>query len=247
MCYKTTQEENARQLEKIMEKKRREGSFANELPFKFDLNAFANPEIFIIAQDSSEYISTATWGLVPFWGKKDPEAFLKNKKYTLNARGEDFWETKSYKPYVQEGRCVMLFDGFYEPHTYKGDKKQPYYCYIPKNGDYKSRHQLQIAGIYSVVNDNYYVSLVTTEANDFFATVHNAKKRMPLVLDAKFVKDWLEPNQSKSVIDGLVREGFTSKQFHAHAVTNDIYKRDFIRDDKSIIEPVEPIEDLSLS
>lgn len=36
--------------------------------------------------------------------------------------GEDFWETKSYKNYIQEGRCLILFDGFYEPHTI-GKKK----------------------------------------------------------------------------------------------------------------------------
>ncbi|APU67665.1 MULTISPECIES: SOS response-associated peptidase [Christiangramia] len=211
----------------------------------YNVNAFSNPAIPIVAQDSPDYITTATWGLVPFWGKRDPEKFLKDSKYTLNARGEDFWETKSYKPYVQEGRCVILFDGFYEPHTFSSNKKQPFYCYVPNDaGDYNSRSILPIAGIYSIMDDEYYVSLVTTEANDFFAKVHNVKKRMPLVLDDKLVEEWIKPEQSKSVIDDLVRKGFTSKEFHAHAVSNDIYKRDFVRDGKDVIDPVQPIQNI---
>ncbi len=246
MCYKTVESKRNKELAEIMKMNRNDHEM--EVQPSYNINAFSNPSIHIIAQDEPDYITTATWGLVPFWGQRDPATFLAKNNYTLNARGEDFWETKSYKPYVQEGRCVMLFDGFYEPHTiYQKDKKkplkQPYFCYIPEDGkDFNDRKQLQIGGIYSKVGGEYYVTLVTTEANDLFAKIHNAKKRMPLVLDDKLVKEWIAPNQSKSVIDDLVRDGFTSQQMHAHAVTNDIYKTDFLRDGKENIEPVAQLE-----
>ncbi|MEO2062620.1 MAG: SOS response-associated peptidase family protein [Christiangramia sp.] len=239
MCYKGTLTTQERKLKGYGSK----GSKGvKPIKLSHHINAFTNPTIPIIAQEYPEFEISATWGLVPFWGKKNPSEFLAKNSYTLNARGEDFWETKSYKNYIQEGRCLILFDGFYEPHTI-GKKKQPYYCYISeKEHDYNQREILPIAGIYSNIDDNYYVSLVTTAANDFFAKIHNAKERMPLVLDQNLLEPWLEPNQSKSVIDDIVRNGFTKENFQAHPVSNDIYKRDYIRDDAELIKPVAPLD-----
>ena len=223
----------------------------NQIDIKYDLpeinsyyiNAFTNADIAIIPQDNPDKAIKATWGLVPFWGKSDPQKFLSGKQYTNNARGEEMYEKKSYKGEVENHRCIILFDGFYEPHWYDSKQQQPYYCYVPKDNDYKEREILPIGGIYSKVDDQYYVSLVTTKANEFFTTVHNKKKRMPLVLDDNLVKEWIEPNQSKSVVDDLVHEGFTSKQFRAHPVGN-IYSKSFNKKGIDIIEPVEPIQEL---
>jgi len=245
MCYKASQTKESIESEIFISAQGKSKNY-NPLQRSFHFNAFGNPPINIIAQDNPTEIIEGTWGLVPFWGKKNPEAFLQDKKYTLNARGEDFWETKSYKPYVQEGRCLMIFDGFFEPHHYNSKQRQPYYCYITETNNFEDRRAFSIAGIYSKVDDEYYVSLVTTEANDFFAEIHNNKKRMPLVLDKNLAHEWIAKNQSKSVIDDLVREGFTSEQFSAHPVSNNIYKNDFHRDGKEVIEPVEPLEELTL-
>ncbi|WP_051199729.1 SOS response-associated peptidase [Christiangramia echinicola] len=245
MCYKGSISKEEAKIDYLQ--KQQDKSKKIRIPHKsYHFNAFSNPIINIVAQDEPNIISEATWGLIPFWGMSDPKKFLSGKQYTNNARGEDLYETKSYKNYVPKHRCVILFDGFFEPHHYDKKQNQPYFCYIPEtsDGDYKNRELLSIGGIYSIVDDHYYVSLVTTEANDFFAEVHNNKKRMPLVLDNNLVKEWISPDQSKSVIDDLVRTGFTSKEFKAHPVSSDIYKTDFHRDGQEVIEPVKPIQDI---
>ena len=210
----------------------------------FNFNAFSNPKINIIAQDNPGEVSDATWGLVPSWGSKDPKQFLSKNQYTNNARGEEMYEKKSYKNFIDNGRCLILFDGFYEPHAYDKKNKQTYYCYIANGEKMEDRKIMAIGGIYSKIANEYYVSLVTTEANEFFSIVHNEKKRMPLVLAEDLSREWIEKNQTPNIIKQLVIEGVTKEQFNAHPISSDINKRDFHRDSPEVIEPVEAFENI---
>jgi putative SOS response-associated peptidase YedK len=236
MCYKASITSKEKKIQDKLSKK-----FKKELEYipSYHLNAFANPDIYIVTQDDPEVIQKGVWGLVPNWQKHDPNGYLSGKQYTNNARGEDLYETKSFKDHVINERCWILFDGFFEPHYYSAKVQQPNFCYIPDGNSYLDRGILSIAGIYSKIQDEYYVSLVTTEANDFFAEIHNKQKRMPLVLDPNLREEWISTNQSKSVISDLVKKGFTSEQFDAHPVSNLLYKGS---NDESTIQPVEPLQ-----
>lgn len=240
MCYKGSIAAEERKIQDRISRKFKKG--VKYTP-SFHLNAFANPHLYIVAQDEPNLIQEGIWGLVPDWKKHDPQGYLSGKQYTNNARGEDLFETKSYKDHVINERCWILLDGFFEPHYYSSKVQQPFYCYIPEDNSYLDREVLSIAGIYSKVKDDYYVSLVTTEANDFFAEVHNKQKRMPLVLDPQLREEWIAKGQSKSVILDLVEKGFISKEFRAHPVSNELYKGS---NDKTTIMPVEPLESNSL-
>lgn len=240
MCYKGSIAAEQRRIEDRVSR-----NFKKKTQFlpSYNIDAFANSDIYIVTQDEPGLIQKGVWGLVPDWVKNDPEGFLSGKQYTNNARGEDLFKTKSYKDHVINERCWIIFDGFYEPHYYTSKIQQPYFCYIPRKEILTEREVFVIAGIYSKIQDTYYVSLVTTEANDFFSEVHNKQKRMPLVLDTHLREDWISKDQSKSVISDLVKEGFTSEEFRAHPVSNQLYKGS---NSESTILPIEPYTPQSL-
>jgi putative SOS response-associated peptidase YedK len=48
-------------------------------------------------------------------------------------------------------------------------------------------------------------SIVTTEANETMAMIHNSKKRMPLILDEKGWQEWINPNTTKEEIQALLK------------------------------------------
>lgn len=242
MCYKTVL---TKPLRSII-------NYRNTPPFdkdayipSFHIDGFKHPHLYIIPQDSPKILYPATWGLVPEFQKSDPVEFYRDGKYnTLNARDDKVFISSSYKRSILEGRCLVFADGFFEPHEYL-KKKQPYFCYIPGGVSIEDRELFTFAGIYTTTGEGeYYVSLITVPANPFFAEVHNAKLRMPLVLDRNLEGEWLEENQSVNVIKEIMRDGFTSKQFEAYPVSNLIYSRSPAAntDNPDILEPVDPIE-----
>ncbi|RKS53209.1 putative SOS response-associated peptidase YedK [Gillisia mitskevichiae] len=240
MCYKGSIAAEERRIQDRVSR-----NFKDKIKYtpSYNINAFANPQIYIVAQDDPDVINLGVWGLVPNWKTNDPKGFLSKKQYTNNARGEDLYETPSYKDHVVNERCWILFDGFFEPHYHSPKIQQPYFCYIPEGRSISKRQILTIAGIYSKIQDEYYVSLITTEANDFFSEIHNKQKRMPLVLDTSLREKWLLKDQPKTMILDLVANGFTKDKFYAHPVSNQLYKGS---NEESTIRAVEPFQSPSL-
>lgn len=90
------------------------------------------------------------------------------KTNTPNARSEEIFEKKTYSPHVHE-RCLILADGFFEPHTYPDGSKQAYFCYIPDAESEDGRKLFCMAGLFNSSGEgNYYTTLLTTEAMSFF-------------------------------------------------------------------------------
>jgi putative SOS response-associated peptidase YedK len=82
---------------------------------------------------------------------------------------------------------------------------QAYFCHIPNGDNIEDRELFTFAGIYTSDSEgSYYTSIITIDANPFFAEIHNQKKRMPLVLDKKYESDWLEEGQSEKIIKDLL-------------------------------------------
>lgn len=218
MCYKTALDKKA---EKIMEITGRPFQFPEAfIPYKHN-DAFTKPNLYIIPQDEPNKIFPAVWGLVPdFINTSDstltPNEYVDRYK-TFNARGEEFFEKRSYKSSAENQRCLILADGFYEPHHYKG-KSQPFYCYL------KNQELFAFAGLYTKLDEELYTTtIVTVEANETFEIVHNNKRRMPLVLDSNYENDWIS-NLNKNQVNEIVNSGFTSSEFYYHPVSNEIYK-----------------------
>lgn len=205
-------------------------------PF-FHLSGFTHGNLYIIPDEFPESIYPASWGYVPDWAMEDPSGF--RKKYnTLNAKIETVMDSNTYKDGIRYNRCLIIVDGFFEPHQANG-VSIPYFCY-KKDDTYDDGTGLfAFAGFYSKLDAaTYTCSILTMPANPFFAEIHNKKKRMPLILDKTFHQDWLD-DWSDSQLNELMATSFSRERFSAHPVSRDLYKRNIDTNKPYIIQPVD--------
>lgn len=194
-------------------------------------SGFSNPYLYVIPQEDPSQIYPMEWGLIAPFGERDIQGF--RKKYnTLNAKSETVLDSRMYQKPTLKGRCLIIADGFFEPHHDK-DGAQPYYCYL------ENRQLFTFAGIYTQVDDDYWsASILTTSANPFFEKIHNKKKRMPLVLDPSMEGSWIDDHLNESQIREILNDGFIQKDFEAHPVSKDLYKRGINTNKPQILERV---------
>ncbi|MBZ9731426.1 SOS response-associated peptidase [Salegentibacter sp. JZCK2] len=201
----------------------------------YHVSGYTHPNLFCLPMEDPSNIYPMEWGLLPHMADLDIITYRKDYN-NLIARGETLLQSKLYKEPARQRRCLILADGFFEPHYPNdnfGGKAVPKYCYL------EGRKLFCFAGIYNEFDDEYWnVSLVTTDANDFFSKINNKEKRMPLVLDPAFEEEWLRKDLSDKGILDLVKYGFIKDEFKAHSVVN-FYKCDFNTNRPEILEKVE--------
>jgi putative SOS response-associated peptidase YedK len=237
MCYSTALRKQKDELEERL-RKDFNATFAIDGEYEpyYHQNGFSHRNLQIIKMDDPKRIFPASWGLVPNWAKTDPESFRK-KTNTLNARSESIFEKSSYRDSARDKRCLILADGFFEPH-HEQNVSIPYFCFQPSK-EYPKGDLFLFAGLYNELDlDLFTATILTVEANSFFAEIHNKKKRMPLVLDENLYLDWLDDISEQSVNE-IMATGFTNKEFLAHPVSRDLYKKDVDTNKPYIIEEVE--------
>lgn len=222
MCYETSLTKSEPQIEKTYQ-------VSMKVPLLYEpyyhMPAYLYPNLFCIPMESPTEIFPMEWGFIPKWAENDIEKFRKSKYTTWNAKGETVLSSKMYGDAARNRRCLILADGFFEPHYEKNIKGAiPTYCHL------KDRELFAFAGIYNEVKPNYWnVSLITTKANTQFQDIHNKKKnpeerRMPLVLDRSMEWEWLFPDLKEKDIEELIATGFTRETIHSKFVTQDLYK-----------------------
>jgi len=150
-------------------------------------NGFEFPKTPIITNEEPDRVQLYSWGLIPHWAN---DTVIRT--YTLNAKIETLTEKPSFRDVVNN-RCLILSDGFFEWQwrDSKGKNKQKYLIQVP------NKELFTFAGIWSewvnpatgILQKTY--SIVTTEANEVMAEIHNIKKRMPVILPEKLEHDWL--------------------------------------------------------
>jgi len=183
MCYSNSSTSSNERLGKIYNKK------IDELPQQepcFFASGFTHPEWRIVTKSPS--ICLMKWGLIPHWYQGMQPNEIANK--TLNARVETLHEKVSFKKLVNSNRCIIPSNGFYE-FQHQGSNKIPYFIYPTRDEIFS------IAGLYDEWIDQSTgelmrtFTIITTEANELMAEIHNQKKRMPLLLDANSMDDYL--------------------------------------------------------
>ena len=205
----------------------------------YHINGFGDKFLHIIPQDDAKRIWPADWKLIPDFHKGAPTDFKYN---TLNARSEDIFTSNTYKNSAVSGRCLILADGFFEPHTYvkpgtKTEKKQPYYITLP------GQKLFYFAGLFNKIEEDLYtVTILTLDANETMAKIHNAKKRMPLILDEQFQEHWIDPDLNENQIKELINVSFTNEALKYHPVSNAIYKRGVDTNTQDILKAVPAID-----
>lgn len=184
MCYHSKQTKSAQELQHRFNAK-----FDNIEEYRPSVyNGFQHPKTPIITNQKTDTIQLYNWGLIPFWAKDDGI-----KKNTLNARMETIHEKPSFRNVVKN-RCLILADGFYEWQWLdeKGKKKQKYELTLPEN------QAFAFAGLWSEWVDKstgeirYTYTILTTEANELMAKIHNTKKRMPVIVATDNEQNWLQ-------------------------------------------------------
>ncbi|AZB21714.1 SOS response-associated peptidase [Kaistella haifensis] len=152
------------------------------------LNGFSHSLVPVILDEDINIATTAYWGLIPFWAKNKDI-----RKQTLNAKIETIKEKPSYRNNYNK-RCLVLVKGFYEWKWLddKGKEKNKHFLTV------KDQEIFSLGGIYSHWTDTESgkdittFSIVTTEANELMAEIHNTKHRMPVVLNKSIEMEWLK-------------------------------------------------------
>jgi putative SOS response-associated peptidase YedK len=162
----------------------------------YHANAFAYMLWPVLTAQRPDTFQLMAWGLVPRWARSLDEA-CDLRSQTLNAKVETLAEKPSFKHALQQSqRCIIPSSGFFEWRTV-GKKKIPYFICL------KDAPIFSMAGLWETwVNPEqaderwHTFSIVTTEANALMATIHNTKRRMPLILTPENESIWLKINIS---------------------------------------------------
>ncbi len=122
------------------------------------------------------------WGLVPRWAK-DPVV----GNSMINARAETLAQKPAYRGALQQRRCLIPADGFFEWQK-QGRVKQPYFIRL------RNDESFALAGLYEQWNrDGQTIdscTIITTEPNALMAPIH---QRMPVILPSSAYEAWLDP------------------------------------------------------
>jgi putative SOS response-associated peptidase YedK len=161
-----------------------ENHYQAKMPGSFQptYNAAPGQTLPIVRNLHPERIELARWGFLPEWlRKRHPAGFI-------NTRVETALEKPSFREALLYQRCLVPVDGFFEWTP----QKQPYYFTLSKHGIFS------LAGIWQAGTDDdgkkeITYSILTTKADERMEKIHD---RMPLVLDSRQEKIWLEKDLS---------------------------------------------------
>ncbi|MFU0827878.1 MAG: Abasic site processing protein [Lachnoclostridium sp.] len=136
-----------------------------------------NPAPILAAYNGRIEPELSVWGFPNFY----------KKGVIINARAESAMEKKTFRECLVNRRCVIPSNGFFE---WDSNKKK--YLFTLKGSDI-----LYMAGIYNFYQDECRFVILTTEANESMAPVHN---RMPVVLTEDDMERWILDQNSTSRI-----------------------------------------------
>ncbi len=166
--------------------------YFNVLPHQFQLhdrfNVAPSTGIPVIRSIEGERtLSLMHWGLIPFWAKDTKIGYK-----TINARAETVATKPAFRAAYKARRCLIPAAGFFE--WKRGvEAKQPHYIHK------QDGNPIAFAGLWETWKspDETIESctIVTTEANEMMAELHN---RMPVILDAHDF-DWWMTGDGKEV------------------------------------------------
>jgi putative SOS response-associated peptidase YedK len=184
-------------------------------------NGFNFPLMPVITQEAPGKIRLFNWGLIPHWVKNKPDA-NKLRAQTLNARSETVFEKPSFRSYIQNNRCLVIADGFFEWMDFE-KKKYPHYISL------RSNPVFCFAGINSSWTDKETgehinsFSILTTNANPMMARIHS-KLRMPVIIPPDQYKNWLTPGLSNDAIRSFFLP-YPEQQMQNHPISKLITSR----------------------
>jgi putative SOS response-associated peptidase YedK len=172
------------------------------------------------------------WGLIPFW-VKDAATALDIRGRGLNARSETIFIKPMFRQAILTKRCLVVVDGFYE-WRHLNNQRYPYYIRLADHAPFA------LAGLWDRWQDRNTgsevrtFSIITTQANDLVAQIHNTRERMPVILDREDEKKWLDNTLGKAEIASLLKP-YTS-DLEAYPVAKSLSRLGFNTSDPAVRE-----------
>jgi putative SOS response-associated peptidase YedK len=197
-------------------------------------HAFGLPELPAVCTGLPEKLRLLKWGLIPSWVKTTVDANAIRYK-TFNARSESVEKKPSFSLSFTSKRCLIPVKGFFE-WQHIGNDKIPWYIYHSQN------EILSLAGLYDEwVSDATgeiisTFSILTTDANDLLAEIHNSAKRMPVILDKPEETIWTDLSTSQALALSLLKP-YPSGNLKAHTIGPLINDRTSNRNSPEVIQP----------
>lgn len=197
-------------------------------------HAFSLPELPAICAGSPGTAQLLRWGLIPSWIRNPDDA--KEIRYkTFNARAESVNSKPSYSKSFRSRRCIIPVKGFFE-WQHAGNEKIPWYIW------HAGEEIFSIAGVYDrwvetntgEALDTF--SIITTDANDLLAVIHNSKKRMPVILDREGEKRWISTDTLPEEALTLLRP-CPSEILKAHTISDLVNNQKANRNSPEVIQP----------
>jgi putative SOS response-associated peptidase YedK len=161
-----------------------------------NLNIAPTQDIAVILNSNPKQITTARWGLIPFWAK---DKSIGNQM--INARCETLSEKPSFKNLIKQKRCLIPATGFYEWKAIHGTKnKQAYHIHLKTEGIFT------FAGLWDTwkdANGEVIVSatIITTASNLLLSEIHD---RMPVIISNQNFSKWLNNSSNPLLISNLL-------------------------------------------
>ena len=197
-------------------------------------HAFGLPEIPAVCSGSPGSVSMLRWGLIPEWVRTS-EGAEEIRFKTFNARSESISSKPSFSSSFNSKRCLVPVRGFFE-WQHVGKEKIPWYIYLPDN------QIITLAGLYSEWTHTgtgeilSTFSIITTDANELMAKIHNSGKRMPAILQRDDEKKWIDISISPSEALSLLKP-YPSDSMKAHTISPLINKRTADKNTPELIGP----------
>lgn len=182
----------------------------------YHATAFAFPKWPVITTEKPETLELFNWGLIPHWAS-DMEDAKKSRQNCLNAKSETVFEKPSFRFSINKKRCIVPSTGFFEWREVD-KKKYPYFIKL------KDEDIFAMAGIFQHWVDKSTgelfntFSILTTEANPLMATIHNSKKRMPVIIPKDREAEWLTMEMTQENIKSFFTP-YPQEKMMAHTIS----------------------------
>jgi putative SOS response-associated peptidase YedK len=233
MCYHTTQKSSSKVLKETFNLPMPEE--AQHTPY-YHANGYDHPLLTVIANDGQLALHHFKWGLIPSF-TRSPEDALTISQQTLNAKSETIFEKPAFRNSIMTQRCLIPVNGFFE-WKHVGSEKVPYFIHP------KAHECFLLAGVYSHWKDIQHgqvvrsFSIITTDANELMADIHNSKKRMPLIIAERNLSAWIDNDLPKAGIIELM-QGCDDSNMAAHPISKNISSKTINSNVREITNPVD--------
>lgn len=179
-----------------------------------NFNAHPSQHLPIIkSYTNGKALELCQWGLVPNWSKK-----LEKFSPLINARKETLTEKITFKNLIQNSRCLVIADGYFE---WKREEKikLPYFF---------TREDNEIMFFAAIHQANQFC-IITREATEKISAIHH---REPLIINRSQINNYL--NVKKDAMEIL--NSIKPPNLKFHEVSKDVNNP--TNNDPSLIKPL---------